>query len=164
MKAPVLLKTFNHAVFASAVLTGSAPENSFQPSLLTADINFEEGSFRLEGDWHFMMVSNKHAQPGWFNCHTERINIEASIYPGSSIDLSDDDNDGAVFILEGNIKDSNNFTACSGLLVLDKLTEQHNHAGATWNISFYLYDSNNDDCEIAFKIPVAVCPADTRLN
>ena len=164
MEVPILLKTCNHEVFTSAVIAGKELCDSAQPSLLTATINFELGSFRLEGDWQFMMTANKHAQPEWSNCYSERITVDASIYPGLTIDLSDDENDGAVFILEGNIRDNDNLAACSGLLVLDKITEGCKQAAGKWNISFYIYDNGNEDCEIAFKIPVYVFPSDSRLN
>jgi len=167
MKAPVSLKTFTHVVYSSAVMAGKEPvqgiHNENNASLLTADINFEQGIFRLEGDWHYMMTCNKHTEPGWFNYHQQRITIKAGICPGCSIDLLDDNNDGAVFIIEGNIKDNNDLTACSGLLVLDKTTG-NNRDVDTWNISFYLYDNDNDDVEIAIKIPVLVYPPETRLN
>jgi len=164
MKAPVLLKTFNHAVFPAAVIAGNELTDSSQASLLTANINFEQGIFRLEGDWHFMMTSNKHVQPEWFNYHTERVDIEANIYPGLTIDLSDDDSDGAVFVLEGNIKDNGNLATCSGLMVLDKMTGNDETMADTWNISLYIYESNNGDCEIAFKIPVTVYPLNQWMN
>src|SRR5450432_2158387 len=110
MKTPLLLKTCSHSIFSPAVIAAkvSAEENhpyDNQAPSVTATIDFENGNFKLEGDWHFMMTCNKHAEPEWFNYHTSKVCIETSIYPSSIIDLSDYKNDGAVFILEGNIKD-----------------------------------------------------------
>ncbi len=171
MKAPILLKTFIHTIFSSPVIAakesreGSNDYENHTPSL-TADINFEQGSFRVEGDWHFMMTCNKHAQPEWFDYHTRSVSIEGSIYPSFTVDLTDDNNDGAVFILEGNVKDNQNKdSACSGLLVVDRIFQHTKQFVDAWNISFYLYDNNsNEDCEIAFKIPVFVCRSNIKLN
>lgn len=162
MKAPILLKTFSHSAVAAAfssVATGTKelPEGDNHRSPLTAGIDFECGRFSIEGDWHYMMTCNRHAEQASFDFHKQRVSIEGSIYPGFTIDLSDDNNDGAVFILEGNIKDINNqSSACSGLMVLDKIIENNTLAVDTWNISIYLYDNSNEDCEIALKIPVFV--------
>jgi hypothetical protein len=170
MKAPILLKTFSHSVVAAAfssvvIASKELTEGYNYPASLTADIDFEHGSFSIEGDWHFMMTCNRHAEPAWFDFHKQRVSIEGSIYPGFIIDLSDDNNDGAVFILEGNIKDvNNNISACSGLLVLDKIIENNSLAVDTWNISLYLYDNSNEDCEIALKIPVFVSHAGILSN
>jgi len=101
-----------------------------------------------------MMSSNKHAEKNWFDFHQQRVSIKANIYPGLAIDLSDDNNDGQVFIIEGTIKDNDNTGDCSGLLVLDKIITSDKAATSKWNMSFYLYDTAHEDCEISFKFPV----------
>jgi hypothetical protein len=168
MKTPVLFKTFNYSIVPSeAMAGGELIKNQFpgkQASLINVNIDFEQEDFRLEGDWQYMMASNKHAEKKWFACHKQRVSIEASIYPGLTIDLSDDNNDGLVFIIEGIIKDKDNTDSCCGLLVLDKTTMSNETTSGKWNISFYLYDSAHDDCEIAFRFPVYDRPAKDMLN
>jgi hypothetical protein len=170
MKGPILLKKFNHVIFPSAVITAKettagSTDYDNHGSSLTADINFEQGTFEVKGDWHFLMTCNKHTQPEWFNYHTRSVRIDGSIYPSFTVDLNDNLNDGAVFILEGNIRDHHNTgSACSGLLILDKIAQNNNPSADTWNISFYLYDNSNEDCEIAFKIPVFAGQPNSKLN
>ena len=158
MKNTVLFKTFNYAIvpakeIAGLELTSKQPEDKQVP-LVNIDIDFEQENFRLEGDWQYMMASNRHAEKNWFTCHHQRVSIEASIYPGISIDLSDDNNDGLVFIIEGTIRDQETTDSCSGLLVLDKRTGGNETTAGKWDISFYLYDIAHDNCEIAFRFPV----------
>lgn len=157
MKKPVLFKTFSYAVVPAAEImsnkhTGDQPAGK-PASLVNVNIDFEQENFRLEGDWQYMMASNRHAEKTWFACHGQRVSIEASIFPGTTIDLADDNNDGLVFIIEGIIRDKDTADTCSGLLVLDK-TVTGNETAGKWDISFYLYDNAHNDCEIAFRFPV----------
>jgi hypothetical protein len=81
------------------------------------------------------------------------------------INLADEKNDGVVFILKGNIKDiSNNVNACFGLLVLNKIAGPDKLKAGLWHICFYLYDNSNEECEIAFKLPVYVSRSELVLN
>ena len=168
MKTPVLFKTFTYSIAAPAAMTGWKFVKNLLPvkqaSLINVNIDFEQENFRLEGDWQYMMASNKYAEKNWFACHKQRVSIEACIYPGLTIDLSDDNNDGLVFIIEGIIKDNDNNGPCSGLLVLDKIAMRNETTPGKWNISFYLYDSAHDDCEIAFRFPVHDRPVAELLN
>ncbi len=168
MKQPILLKTFNYSMLPSAMIVAKEGMQGHQydehTSLFTLDINFEQASFNLEGDWHFMISAGKCAEPGWYDSHLQRVNIEGSIYPGNIIDLSDNNNDGAVFVMDGNIKDGATLANCSGLLVLDKIAENNEPLADAWNISLYLYDAAHEDCEIALKIPVFVNKANGRFN
>lgn len=165
---PVLFKTFDYSIATSAITTTMKMMENYQPDkqmpLVNIKINFEEGIFKLEGDWHFMMASNKHAEQGWLACHKQRVSIDAVVFPNCAIDLSDGNNDGLVFAIDGCIHDGDNRGTCSGLLILDKLNGNSKTGGSNWNISFYLYDNANDDCEITFKIPVYAQPADGSLN
>ena len=167
MKKPVLFKTFSYAVVPAAEIMNNVPaENQAAgkpASLVNVDIDFEQENFRLEGDWQYMMASNRHAEQTWFACHQQRVSIEASIFPGITIDLADDNNDGLVFIIEGIIRDEGTADTCSGLLVLDKTASGHETPGK-WDISFYLYDNAHGDCEIAFRFPVYGRGANDLLN
>ncbi|MFT3937020.1 MAG: hypothetical protein QM726_25565 [Chitinophagaceae bacterium] len=165
MQTPVLFKTFNYSIVPATADTQSAEEKAvtLQQALVDVNIDFEHEDFKLEGDWQYMMAANKHAEENWFNCHN-RVSIKASIYPGTTIDLTDDKNDGLVFLIEGTIKDNENTDSCSGLLVMDKIVNDNETTLNKWNLSFYLYDSAHDDCEIAFKFPVYGKPANDLLN
>ncbi|MEP6750174.1 MAG: hypothetical protein ABJB86_20715 [Bacteroidota bacterium] len=170
MKAPILLKTYAHSIFSSELTMVKdtlkiGNQYDIDTASLAVEIDFEKGTFSIEGDWHLMINCNKHVQPEWLDYHTQRVNIAASIFPSCTIDLSDQDNDGAVFVLEGSIKDDeNNLSTCSGLLILDKETVSNNLAADAWKISFYLYDNSNEDCEITLKIPVIAGWSDIGLN
>ncbi|HMC87816.1 MAG TPA: hypothetical protein VKI61_19970 [Chitinophagaceae bacterium] len=170
MKKQILLKQFTHTILPSAViaakeLTTGSEHYPNDPLALTVDIDFEKGNVKLEGDWHFMMTCNRDAEPAWFNYHTGKVCIEAGILPSSVINLADEKNDGVVFVLEGNIKDiSNNVNACFGLLVLNKIAGPDKMKSGLWHICFYLYDNSNEECEIAFKLPVYVSRSELVLN
>ena len=167
MKTPALFKKFNYSIAPVALANKTVTSNnagSNEASLVNVTIDFEQEDFSLEGDWQYMMSSNKHAEKNWFNCHQQRVSIKANIYPGLAIDLSDDNNDGQVFIIEGTIKDDDNTGSCSGLLVLDKIATSDKANTSKWNMSFYLYDTAHDDCEISFRFPVYGRPTNELLN
>ncbi len=161
-----LFKQFNYCV-SPAALPAKYSENKsacIPSSLVNVNIDFEHENFKLEGDWQYMISSNKHAEENWFDCHKQRVSVEANIYPGLAIDLTDDKNDGLVFIIEGIIKDETNTGNCTGLLVLDKEIAIDEPTINKWNLSFYLYDNTNSDCEIAFKLPVYGRQANNYVN
>lgn len=128
----------------------------FSTHLPLAEIkfDFENGIFILEGDWHFMMAANRHAEQSWFACHRERVKIETSIFPSEVIDLADARNDGLAFALEGTLKDGTYLSNCTGLLILENTKRRNEFAGLEWNLIFYLYDAMNNECEIRMKLPV----------
>ena len=150
------LKQFNYSIPSSALALAGRKQNYIVAEhlpLMKVAIDFENGVLKLEGDWQFMMASNKHNEASWFGHHRERVVIEATIYPAVTIDLTDPECDGLVFPLEGNIKDRNHPGSCSGLLVMDNVRGNNGLMGNHWNISLYLYDAQFDDCEIKFKLP-----------
>ena len=122
--------------------------------LVDIKLDFENGNFFLEGDWHFMMAANRHVERSWFACHSERVKIETSIFPSTVINLSDRSNDGSGFSLEGTLKDGNSMSKCFGLLVLEFTEPVNGLPGNEWNLTFYLYDAMNSECEIRMKLPI----------
>ncbi|MEP7374273.1 MAG: hypothetical protein ABI675_12835 [Chitinophagaceae bacterium] len=157
MKKSSLLKQFNYSIPSSALVLTGMKQNHIAAEhlpLMNVAIDFENGILKLEGDWPFMIASNKHNEASWFGHHRERVKIETTIYPAFAIDLNDPESDGLVFPLEGNIKDGNQPGSCSGLLVIDNVRRNNGLIGNHWNISFYLYDAQFDDCEIKFKLPL----------
>ncbi len=166
MKTPLLLHAYNHIVFPSVVMagndTGDTAHTDIHNPLLIAEIGFKQGIFRLQGDWQYIMSCNKHVQPAWLAQHNHTVTIEGNILPSGTIDLADSSNDGAVFIVEGRIKDKAGSASCSGLLVLDKKNGYNKQGAESWHISFYIYDDNG--CEVALKIPVLLYTTGSQLN
>ena len=151
------LKQFNYSIPASCLALAGMKENYIAAEhlpLMNVAIDFENGVLTLEGDWQFMIASNKHNEASWFGHHRERVKIETDIYPALPIDLDDPESDGLVFPLEGKITNGNHPGSCSGLLVIDNVRRHDGLTGNQWNISFYLYDAQFDDCEIKFKLPL----------
>ncbi|HMF72070.1 MAG TPA: hypothetical protein VK616_11370 [Flavitalea sp.] len=138
---------------ASFVKTARRPVAGHLP-LMLVKINFKDGKLILEGDWHFLVASNKHTNPYWFSLHSGRVGVVADIYPAGVIDLDDYNNDGLVFQMEGIIKDGSSLNSCSGLIVLDKIRTSTGISTHKWDISFYLYDYEVNNCEIKLKLPV----------
>jgi len=121
--------------------------------LLKVVIDFENGSFRLEGDWQFIVAANRDRETAWLNFHSKRIFIDAAIYPARSVDLEDNENDSLILLLEGRIEESKEPGSCSGLLIVD--CNGHGN-GPKWTISFYPYDLQRGHCEIKFRLPVYI--------
>lgn len=157
MTKQTLLKRFSYSVpapeFPFTGLKRNHVTNEHLP-LMKVAIDFENGILRLEGDWQFMMASNKHNEASLFTHHRKRVKIETSVCPALAINLNDQYNDGLLFVLNGSIKESTCLSACSGLLLIDKVYGSNDSISNQWNISFYLYDVQFDNCEIKFKLPV----------
>jgi len=159
MKKPIFLKQFGYTIPTSAVALIGIKKNHIVAEhlpLMKVVIDFENGNLKLERDWHFMMVSNKHNEQNCRDYHKGRVQIETAIHASSQINLNDSENDGLVFPLDGTINDGNYLTACSGLLILDSVLNSDKCIGSQWNISFYLYDLQFDNCEIKFKFPIFI--------
>ena len=156
MKEQILLKQFEYSIPPSVnALTGIKRKVVAEDLLLMkVVIDFEKGSLELEGDWQFMMASNKQHEASWFKYHRERVKIETTISPASAINLNDPCSDGLMFPLEGNIKDGMYLSACSGMLVVDNVRGSDDTISNQWNISCYIQDNQMDDCEINFNLPV----------
>jgi len=158
MQTQNTLSNFEYVVIPSVsmvsfVKTARHPVAGHLP-LMMVKINFKDGKLILEGDWHFLVASNRQANPYWFSLHSGRVGIEADIYPAGVVDLDDHNNDGLVFPVEGIIKDGSSSNSCSGLIMLDRIKTMTEVSTHEWNISFYLYDYEVDNCEIKFKLPV----------
>jgi hypothetical protein len=157
MKGQLLLKQIEYFIPASSLAMAGLNENHIAAEhlpLMKVNIDFENGVFRLEGDWQFMMASNKYNEASSFSYHRERVKIETAVYPAFAINLNDPYCDGLVLPLEGSIKDGNYLGSCSGLLVIDNVRRSNGLISNQWNISFYLYDLQFEYCEIKFIIPV----------
>lgn len=167
MKKPILLKQFRYSIPPSVIALAGIKKNHIVAEhlpLMKVAVDFENGNLKLEGDWHFMMASNKYNEAGWSDYHRGRVQIETAIYASLAIDLNDPENEGLAFSLEGTIKDGNCLGSCSGLLVLDNARGLNGLISDQWNISFYLYDLQFNDCEIKFKLPVYTATDNKNSN
>ena len=167
MKKQLLLKQFSYSIPASAFVWSGLRKNYFVAEhlpLVKVAIDFENGNLKFDGDWQFMMASNKHNELSWFTYHRGRVKIETAVYPAMTINLDDPFSDGLVFPLEGSIKDGNNLGPCSGLLIIDNIRGSNGLITSQWNISLYLYDAQFNDCEIKFKLPVYIRRINSYLN
>ena len=169
MKKQNLLKHFSYSIPASALLFAGFKGDHIPPEhlpLMKVAIDFENGILRLEGDWRFMMASNRHNEASWFTYHRERVKIETALYPAFAINLDDPGSDGLLFLLEGSIKENSSRSGCSGLLVTDKSRGSRSNGAFSdqWNISLYLYHTQIDNCEIKFKLPFYAGRINSRLS
>lgn len=167
MDKQLLLKKIEYFIPAPSLTTAASKVIHITPEhmpLMKVVIDFENGVLKLEGDWQFMMASNKHNEVSSYTYHRERVKIETAIYAAFAINLDDPNCDGLVFPVEGSIKDGSYLGACSGLLVLDNARGNNGLVNNHWNISFYLYDLQYDYCEIKFKIPVLDLEINSNLN
>lgn len=157
MKQPILLQQFDYSIPASslalAVINNNHAVAEHLP-LMKVTIDFENGLFKLEGDWQFMIKSNRQNEASWIRYHGERVSIKMDICSEAKIDLANPYCDGYIAALEGTIKDGNNLSSSSGLLVIDNVRNVKGLISNHWTISFYLYDLQLDDCEIKFKLPL----------
>lgn len=157
MYQPLFLKKFEYSIPSTSFIVAGLKENHFVAqhlSLMKVCIDFENKHLKLEGDWTFMIDSNRHNEDSWFRYERGRVKIETSIYSDGKINLNDPYSQGLVFPLKGFIKDANCISSCTGLLILDNVRKGNGRMSSQWNISFYLYDVLFDDCEIKFILPI----------
>jgi len=117
------------------------------PDLLNVKIDFQSGQLRLDGNWNFIISTNRYAEKHWFNLHGERITFNGTVFPGHAVELSDAKT-GAAFAVEGFLSDADTATEYTGLLLLDPAKTNKTPGTVCWNLSIYLYNSGSDDCEI----------------
>jgi hypothetical protein len=163
----ILLRQFEYSIPPCVNTIAGIKQNHIVDEdlpLIKVVIDFENGNLKLEGDWHFMMSSNKYNEASCFNNHKERVKVETTIYASSPINLNATDKNGWIFPLDGTIKDADYLAACSGLLILDTVPSSAEQTGSQWNISLYLYDQQFDDCEIKFKWPLYTTTSNENRN
>jgi len=157
MKQQEILRQFAYSIPASAYILSELKLNELKAEhlpLLNVFIDFENGNLKLEGDWLYMMASNKLNKETCYTYHKERVKIKSAIFPALAINLDDPNNEGLAFAIDGKITDSESSSACSGLMVIDNIRGSDGQPIGYWNISIYLYDIQLVDCEIKFKLPV----------
>jgi len=159
MKQQEILRQFAYSIPASTYILAELKLNELKAEhipLLNVNIDFENGNLKLEGDWQYMMASNKQNKESCYTYHKERVKIKSAVFPALTINLDDPNNDGLAFAIDGKITDGDGSSACSGLMVIDNVRGSNGLPLGYWNISIYLYDVQLVDCEIKFKLPVHV--------
>ncbi len=167
MEKQLLLKRIQYSIPSTSVaLAGNIRSHSVPEHLplMKVQIDFEKGELELEGDWYFMMFANTYHDESWLQFHRDRVLVKTDIYPAISIDLNDPESDGLIFPLEGTLNDGSCLSGCSGLLVLENAGISNGFISNQWNISFYLYDSQFDDGEIKFQLPVYISAVNKNYN
>ena len=94
----------------------------------------------------------------------ERIEVRATIYPGVTGALPGFSTDGIIFSLEGTMRISKHINSCSGLLVLEDLTNRQGLDGCEWFATLYLYDEKCDGREIKFRLTLYSPLVNPELN
>jgi len=146
MKQHIRLKQFEYCIPAP----GEAASGMKKVS-----IDFEKGKLSLTGDIGCVPDTSRKARRARSTQAMERIEVRAIIYPGVNGGLAGFSADELIFSLEGTMSDSKHTNSCSGLLVLENLT----------NITLYLYDDNSDGREIKLRLTTMSCPsANPELN
>src|SRR6476661_4826983 len=151
------LRQFHYSVSSSALAVSdeSYPEqHADHRPLLNVVIDFERGDLTLDGCYAFIMAFNQQDQWPRGRPKAERLKINAALHPACTLDLHDPLSNGTVCTLKGIISDENCRSLCSGLLVIDTLGEKVGLYQEQWNIKFFLYDVQFDNCELQFKLPL----------
>ena len=92
MKKQFLLREFRYSIPSAALVVSATKDNHVVAEhlpLMSVCFDFEKGEIKLEGDWQFMMATNKHNEANWFTCHRNRVKITADISGVSPINLCD---------------------------------------------------------------------------
>ena len=166
MNSDIILEQYEFVLMSPEAMVSAADKTKYtaekQSPLLRVNIDFQKGKFFLDGDWNFLMAANRYALPHWHAHHKGRVNIDVSLFPSTSINLSDPYANGIILPGEGNIQDGKGLTACSGMVILDKVNIPQNRRSYAWIITFYLYDYQIEECEIKYRLPVYL--SDTSNN
>lgn len=158
MKTTTLLHCFEFAIMPAASLV-SLHGNENHPvathlPLMRVNIDFEKSRLLLDGEWQFLVAANVRARSKWFSYHEARVTVDLSLFHATVIDLSDPFNDGIVIVADGIINDGSSINSCSGMVILDKSAHPQKPGYHNWDITFYLYDYQEDKCEIKFRLPL----------
>jgi hypothetical protein len=155
MKQPILLKRFEYCIPA----TGAAVNG-----MEKVTIDFEKRKLSLTGDVVLVLDRSRKPRRTHPACARERIEVRATIYPGFTGGLAGFSADELIFSLEGIMQDSKKMNPCSGLLVLEYLTNGQESGGMEWHATLYLYDDHSDEREIKLRLTMYCPSANAELN
>ena len=151
-----LLKGFEYSVIAQPKKSskGYSPDAEVQPPLLHVRIDFGKGRFCLKADWQYIIDANEIVEKTWNGLHSDRIEINLTVYPGGIINLANFENDGGILFLEGKLNDEWQSNSCTGMLIFSRNILPRNNFETQWYIIFYLYEYQNAFVEYKFKFPI----------
>jgi hypothetical protein len=155
MKQPILLKRFEYCIPAPG-----ADVNGMEK----VSIDFEKRKLSLTGDVVLVPDRSRKARRAHSTCARERIEVRATIYPGFTGALTGFSADELIFSLEGIMQDSKKINSCSGLLVLEYLTNGQGSEGREWHATLYLYDDKSNGREIKRRLTMYCPSANAELN
>jgi hypothetical protein len=115
-------------------------------------IDFEKKKLSFTGDIRIVPDRSRGLWRKRSAASRERIEVSATIYPGFTGGLTGLSKDELIFSLEGTVRDSKHVNSCSGLLVLEDLTNWQGRQGREWHATLYLYDDDSDGNEIKLRL------------
>jgi hypothetical protein len=127
-------------------------------------IDFEKRELSLTGDLRLVPDRPRKLWGSRSGSSRERIEVRATIHPGLTGGLAGHSADEVIFSLEGTMRDSKQVNACSGLLVLENVTDGHRPVGREWHATLYLYDDKSDGREIKLRLTMYRPLANPELN
>jgi len=158
MKSPVLLRQLEYKIPVSDKKLVPIPHQHCVAEhlpLLYLKVDFEESWISVEGDWQYMVLSNRYFKPHWLDYKSGRVKIDMKICQGESVRLNDPYSDGLVFVMKGEIADGNYTSPCSGILVIENIRSE-GHITDCWQLTLCICDVQFQECEIRFSIPVFI--------
>jgi hypothetical protein len=151
----LLLKRFEYCIPGPGAATDGMKKVS---------IDFEKGKLSVTGDIGLVPDNSRKVRRARSTTAREWIEVRATIYPGLNGGLARFSADEQVFSLEGVMEDSKHINSCSGLLVLDNLTNGDGPESREWHATLYLYDDNSDGREIKLRLTMYCLSANPELN
>jgi hypothetical protein len=143
MKQHIPLKRFEYCI----PTPGAAVDG-----IKKVSIDFEKRELSLTGDLRLVPDRPRKLWRTRSAFYKERIEVRATILPGVTGGLVGYSSDEVIFSLEGTMRDSKQINPCSGLLVLENVTNGHGPVGRNWHATLYLYDDKSDGREIKLRL------------
>jgi hypothetical protein len=155
MKQHIPLKQFEYCI----PTPGAAVDG-----IKKVSIDFEKRELLLTGDLRLVPDRPRKLWRSRSGSARERIEVRATIHPGLTGSLAGHSAGEVIFSLEGTMRDSKQANACSGLLVLENVTNGYGAGGREWHATLYLYDDKSDGREIKLSLTMYRPLANPELN
>jgi hypothetical protein len=155
MTTQTILKQLDYTIPVSSMALSLLPTNqtyAWHLPLMKLNVDFEQGTLFMEGDWSYLVLSNRNNDAKNHYKGRGRVQIESYIYSSQPINLKDVGSDGLMLPIEGVIKDGLSTGSCSGMLIIDNDRTRHGMISNNWSIHVYLYDPQFNDTEIKCKL------------
>lgn len=169
MNGKLPLSTFEYNIIPSVVaMPGGSRKQEYTIArylpLFSIRVDFEKGILNAEGDWYYMVSSNKQSELHWYSFYKGRVSVEAKLHKVFTISLEDNRTDGMVFPFKGKIRDEAISNSCSGLIVINRDNIDESRPADEWSVILYFYDYQFNSCEIIFKLPLYIRAINAELN